>query len=109
MRMKREFWLAHVAAIKQEGISTAAYAKRHGLAAKSLYYWQRKLRIATPATSRASNGSAFVALRVAESAVVRQPHAVCTLMLASGLRLEMTTLPATEWLAALGRAVQGAH
>lgn len=109
MRMKREFWLAHVAAIKREGISTAAYAERHGLAAKSLYYWQRKLRTAPPATPRASSGSTFVALRVAEPVAVRQPHTACTLILSSGLRLEMTALPATEWLAALGRAVEGAH
>jgi transposase-like protein len=109
MRMKRECWLAHVAAIRQEGISTAAYAKRHGLAAKSLYNWQRKLRIATPATSRASNGSTFIALRVAEPVVAPQPHAMCTLMLAPGLRLEMAALPATQWLAALARALQGAH
>ena len=34
MRMTREFWLAHLAAIEQEGISTHAYAKRHALGAK---------------------------------------------------------------------------
>ena len=78
---------------------------------KTVYRWQRKLRVAQTATSCASNGTTFVALRVteAEPGVARSPLTVCTLMLDPGVRLEMTTLPAPEWLAALGRAVQRAH
>ncbi len=110
MNKKAEFWKAHVAAIKREGVSTSAYAKRHALAAKSLYRWQHKLKDATSATSAANRGSAFVALRMdAPAAVVGQAPAGCTLLLGSGLRLEMATLPTPEWLAALARAAQGAR
>jgi transposase-like protein len=109
--MKRtvEFWQTHVAAIEQEGISTHAYSKRHGLAVKSLYRWQRTLRVSTAAKSDAGNGNAFVAPRVDEAVAGRRALSACTLMLPSGLHLEMATLPAPEWLAALGRAIQGAH
>lgn len=107
MKKTTEFWLEHVAAIKQEGISTNAYARRHGIAVKRLYYWQRKMKAASlPLQARPPN--AFVALRVAESAIVKR-SAHCTLLLGAGLRLEMDALPAPEWLAALSRATTGAH
>ncbi len=62
MNQDLAFWSKHMAAIKQEGISTSAYAKRHGLAAKSLYYWQRKARRAA-APTKVVGPKAFVALR----------------------------------------------
>jgi hypothetical protein len=100
------FWMGHVAAIRREGISTNAYAKRHGIAVKRLYYWQRKAAIAVSAGS--IQPGAFVALRV-ESPVGALAPNNCTLLLASGVRLEMGNLPSPEWLAALDRAMQGAH
>lgn len=106
MKKGSAFWMDHVAAIKQEGISTSAYAKRHGIAVKRLYYWQRKAAVAIAA--RAIKPRPFIALRVAPE-VGGQTRAHCTLVLASGVRLEMTALPAPEWLAALGRTVQGSH
>lgn len=108
MNKKAEFWKAHVVAIKREGVSTSAYAKRHALAVKSLYYWQRKLNGATSATAVANHGSAFMALRViAPAPMAEATPAGCTLMLGAGMRLEMATLPTPEWLMALGRAAQG--
>ena len=106
MNKKAEFWMMHVAAIKREGISTVTYAKRHTLAVKSLYRWQRKLNSATEVTAKVNDGGAFVALRVAEP-IVGHTLSGCTLMLGSGMRLEMATLPAPEWLAAFGHATQG--
>ena len=99
------FWLGHVAAIRREGISTNAYAKRHGIAVKRLYYWQRK---AAAASTGAIEPNTFVALRVGSPVGVPAP-ANCAVVLASGVRLEMTSLPTPEWFAALGRATQGAH
>lgn len=99
------FWLGHVAAIRREGVSASAYAKRHGIAVKRLYYWQRK---AAAASIGAIEANAFVALRVGPPVGVPAP-ANCAVVLASGVRLEMTTLPTPEWFAALGRATQGAH
>lgn len=100
------FWAEHVAAIKREAISTSAYAKRHKIALKSLYYWQRKLNAGAAPQVRASQPKAFVTLRVSEP-VVGQGQASCTLVLESGMRLEMSALPAPAWLAAVGRATQG--
>ena len=99
------FWAEHVAAIKREAISTSAYAKRHKIAVKSLYYWQRKLNAATAPQVPTLPPKAFVALRVCEP--VEQVPICCTLVLDSGMRLEMSALPAPIWLAALGRAAQG--
>lgn len=101
--MGAEFWAGHVAAVKSEGISASEYARRHGLSVAALYYWQRKLK-SNAGASEGGQGSKFVALRVAE-----QRPCLCTLVLPSGLRLEMPTLPAPEWLAALGCAFPGAR
>ncbi|HWZ48469.1 MAG TPA: hypothetical protein VNX00_09670 [Herbaspirillum sp.] len=107
MRKGSAFWSAHMAAIKREGISTSAYAKRHGIALKSLYYWQRKARQAA-APAKARQSKTFVALRVAETVAVPAPIG-CVLILACGMRLEMAALPAPAWLDALHRAAQGAR
>ena len=101
------FWIEHIAAIKREAISTSAYAKRHKIALKSLYYWQRKLSAATAPQVSTSQPKAFVALRVSEQVLGQGPTS-CTLVLESVMRLEMSALPAPAWLAALGRATQGA-
>lgn len=103
MKMGAECWVAHVAAVKLEAISASAYARRHGLSVAALYYWQRKL-IANAGLSEARQESKFVALRVAD-----QRPCPCTLVLPSGLHLQMSMLPAPEWLAALGRALPGAR
>jgi len=97
--MGEEFWAAHVAAAKLEAISVSEYARRHGLSVTALYYWQRKLK-SKAELSEAGQESKFVALRVA----AQRPNP-CTLVLPSGMHLEMSVLPAPEWLAALGRAL----
>lgn len=108
MRKKAEFWMAHIAAIRREGVSTHTYAKRHSLSAKTLYRWQHKLNDVTNTAAVANHGGEFVALRVAApESTVRHALTVCTLTLGSGLRLEMDTLPAPEWLAVLDRVTQG--
>ena len=110
MRKKAEFWMAHIAAIKREGITASGYAKRHALAVKSLYRWQRKLNDAAVVPAMASHGGTFVALQVAApEPVIGRSLNGCTLVLGSNLRVEMSALPAPEWLAALGRAAQGAR
>ena|ERR1035437_2432198 len=101
MKMGTEFWVAHVAAIKLEAISASEYARRHGLSVAALYYWQRKLK-SNAEMGEAGQASKFVALRVAD-----QRPCPCTLVLPSGLHLEMPALPAPEWLAALDRVWPG--
>ncbi len=106
MQMKEAFWTQHVAAVARGTLSTSAYAKRHGLAAKSLYYWQNKLKLATARSEVYNAASKFVALRVVDAAIAPRPNH-WPLVLPAGMRLEMTALPAPEWLVALGRAAQG--
>ncbi len=99
MKMGAEFWAAHVAAAKLETISASEYARRHSLSVAALYYWQRKLK-SNAGAGRAGQESKFVALRVAAP----WPSS-CTLVMPSGLHLEMSALPTPEWLAALGRVL----
>jgi hypothetical protein len=107
MQAGLEFWAPHVAAMEQESVATAVYAKRHGLALHSLYYWRHKIKTAAAqASGSPDRGNAFVALRFEEPVVAQQPSG-CTVTLAEGVRVELPTLPAPEWLAALVRAVQG--
>jgi len=96
MKNRTEFWTAHVAAVKREAISASAYAKRNGLSIAALYYWQRKQK----SNTEISDTSKFMALRVTE-----QHPCLCTLVLPSGLHLEMSALPSPEWLAALSRTL----
>ena len=107
MKKGRAFWAAHIAAIEEEGVATSAYAKRHELALKSLYYWQRKVRLAAAAPIKPISPRAFVALRVSEP-VAAPGSMACVLVLACGMRLEMPVLPSPAWLAALSRSAQGA-
>ena len=80
------------------------YAKRHGLPLASLYYWRQKLLVVDGKAAPTAHGK-FVAVRIAEAAL---PSA-CTLILPSGLRLEMPVLPAPAWLAALEHLHAGAR
>ena len=109
MATESEVWTAHVAAIKQSGISVRAYAQQHDISLASLYYWKRKLKVELAKAEVAPQAvSKFVALRLPAAAITSRPTS-CTLILASGLRLEMPALPAPEWLAAVGRALQEAR
>jgi hypothetical protein len=103
-------WTAHVAAVKQGSISARAYAQRHDISLASLYYWKRKLKDAALAKSEVTPQavSKFVALRLPAATLAPRPTS-CTLILASGLRLEMPALPAPEWLVAVERALQDAR
>jgi len=109
MQSGLEFWAPHVAVMEQESVATAVYAKRHGLALHSLYYWRHKIKTAgAQPCGSPDRGNAFVALRVDEPVVAQHPGG-CTLTLGAGVRVELPAVPAPEWLAALVRAVQGVN
>ena len=108
MQAGLEFWAPHVAAMEQESVPTAEYAKRNGLALHSLYYWRQKIKTAAQTSGSPEPSSAFVALTMSEP-VLAQPCRGCTLVLGPGVRVELPVLPSAEWLAALGRAMQGAR
>ena len=108
MQAGLEFWAPHVAALEQESVAVAVYAKRHGLALHSLYYWRQKIKTAAQTSGSPEPSSAFVALTMSEP-VLAQPSGGCTVVLGAGVRVELAALPSAEWLAALGRAMQGAR
>jgi transposase-like protein len=112
MKMGTEFWEGHVAAAKRETISASEYARRHGISVAALYYWQHKLKITTASTpnkvsklAKPAHASSFVELRVLDKQVMAP--CLCTLVLSSELRLEMSALPEPSWLVALEYAMQG--
>lgn len=112
MKNAQQYWSKHIAAIQSQRITTIAYARRHDLALATLYYWQRKLRPSTTggtATIEPTVGlrrsSKFIALSIGEPTHdVARSGTLCTLVLSSGMRLEMSALPDPQWLAAVGRS-----
>lgn len=104
-----EFWTAHVEACRREGTAVSGYARQHSLTLSSLYYWRKKLTLAATVNEGGGSGPAdkFVALRVLDAAPVAATVA-CTLVLRSGLRLDLAELPSPSWLLALDLAETGA-
>lgn len=103
-----EFWTSHVEACRREGTAASVYARQHGLVLASLYYWRRKLKLSATVDGDGASGSAnqFVALRVVDAAA-DAPAGPCTLVLRSGLRLELAALPSPAWLLALEQVHAG--
>ncbi len=112
MKNAQQYWSKHIAAIKAQGIATSAYARQHGLALATLYYWQRKLqpRTAVEPTPPFKRPSKFIKLTVGDSVREVTPSLTpCTLILTGDMRLVMSTLPDPQWLVAVGRAAHGAY
>lgn len=118
MTEAERYWSRHVAAIKAQAITAKAYAELHGLVLSTLYYWQRRLKVATSPqvsavpTPTPKQPSKFVSLRIQPQAPEHtlQPVASsCTLVIGAGVRLEMTALPEPQWLVALARCAHGGH
>lgn len=116
MKKANHDWSGHIEAIRIQGISARAYAKRHDVSLSALYYWQRKLKSAPPVHTKAEplaatkQSNKFVALRIDEPQRVARPGPThCTLVLPGGMCLEMPALPSPQWLADLGRCAQKAR
>lgn len=99
-----EFWREHVTAIERDGRVSSEYARAHGLSVTALYYWRAKLRAMN---SAAETSGKFVTVNVVPAQAVAPPS-TCVLTLGA-VRMELGALPAPEWLAALGAAVQRAR
>src|SRR6266852_2300296 len=101
MQTGLEFWAPHVAALEQESVATAVYAKRHGLALHSLYYWRHKIKAAgAQVRSSPDRGNTFVALRVEEPVIAQQPGG-CKLTLGAGVCVELPRFAHERFVAAL--------
>lgn len=100
-----QFWTEHLVGVKREGLSLMAYAGKHGLRIKTLYYWSSKLKRAG-GVKLAPTDSQFVALRVTQAPRVKSEPS-CVLVVNSTLRLELQLLPSPQWLAALAQSLRG--
>lgn len=47
LKEKRRFWLSHLEAWRDSGLSMAGYARQAGISSKSLGYWHGKTRPAS--------------------------------------------------------------
>ena len=107
------WWQGHLQRIEQEGISTKAYAQREGLDVKELYESRRNFKRRVSAPMVADNPTRvsrqFVELRpcLDSSKDTGSSDVNCCLVLPSGVRLEMSALPNTGWIAALAHELGG--
>jgi len=109
MTKKEAYWAAHLAAIDAGGFTTAGYARREGLSAKSLFYWRGRLRragsapeaLATVKGSPAGSRFAAVAIRT-QPAGSAQP--ACSVIFGTNMRLDFVALPEPAWIVELLRA-----
>ena len=99
-----EFWREHVTAIEQSGWVSSEYARAHGLSISSLYYWRAKFR---SMESAADAGGKFLTVNVMPAQEAARSGA-CVLTIGA-VRMEMNTLPAPDWLAALATATHRAR
>jgi len=100
-----QFWTEHLASAKREGLSLMAYSGKHGLSIKTLYQWSSKLKKAG-AVKPTPSDSQFVALRVSQAPPIKAEPG-CVLVLNAAVRLELQSLPSTQWLASLTQSLQG--
>ena len=103
------WWQSHLDAIVREGIDTTAYAKREGLAVSNLYYWRRRLKLQNAGQSMRATTPLdrpaerlFVPVAIGDTPVQTSR---CLLILASGVRLELPSLPSPQWLAQVSQAL----
>ena len=108
-----EYWAAHLAAIAEEGIETKAYARRESLSVSALYYWRRRIKVQQhgpqPLTAvsqdKGSGRKLFMPVQIKDAASAMSPNVACCVTFSSGLRLELSQLPAPQWLAQLSQAL----
>lgn len=106
----RDWWRAHLQCIEREGLTTKAYADREGIAPASLYYWRKTLKAeaGSEPLGQESIKSKFMAVTLADTQTADPlpgKTAHCCLILPSGLRLEMSSLPSARWLMELGQSL----
>jgi transposase len=100
-RRTKLFWQQQLARLEQSGLSLAAFARREGLSSKSLYNFRHKLKSSLDSKlARAPAPTTFVPVRVS-APVGLDSSPRCVLVLPSGHRLELSSLPPAQWLQSL--------
>jgi hypothetical protein len=90
-------------ALNLAGVTSKAYAERHGLSVHSLRHWVGRFK-SDPSMAAAPDTGAFVALRLdhtASEATIASAPGGFTLRCAPGWELQMPGLPSPQWLAGL--------
>ena len=107
------WWESHLNAIASEGIDAKTYAQREGLAVSNLYYWRRRIKAQIhgplqPAPRSTMAVTAPPSRRfVSVTLGANSDHTINrhVLILGSGLRLELSSLPTPQWLAQVSQAI----
>ena len=88
----QRFWLQHYQACQASGNSQVAYAREHGLAVKSLYYWKKRLQqIGAIDSGLSSTSPVFQKVQLAPVAAA---GIRCQIQFANGLTCELDGLDA---------------
>jgi len=96
-------WLLHVEAWRESGLSQADYCRQQGLNRKTFSLWTRRDQ-GNPSMDRGASLE-FISVQVSPSAPVASPPVSVMLMLANGVKFELSTAVSPRWLAELLRCL----
>ena len=90
LNQKQRYWLNHYQTSQTSGNSMADYARKHGLAIKSFYYWKKRLLqlgAIEPNPIAPAKSPVFLPVRIK-----KEPHvdATCRVRFPNGMECEMT-------------------
>lgn len=131
MSKKSDYWAKHLAAIESSGLSTAQYAREHGLDPQAIYRWRYKLKdkllnntdntaqnkLAKPdlktITKQYVPAKRFVSLQVEQSTAISKAaltnDTACTINLGDNISLDFYCLPDPQWLAEVACVTRGIY
>ena len=108
------WWESHLNAIASEGIDAKTYARREGLSVSNLYYWRRRIKAQIHGPLQPAPRSTVAVTAPPSRRFVpvvtlgtNSDHTIDrhVLILNSGLRLELSSLPNPQWLAQVSQAM----
>lgn len=85
----QRFWLTHYQACQMANQSLAAYAREHGLAVKSFYYWKRRLRQIKAIESESQRQSPQPTFHSVKVRRTQGGEAACRLHFPNGMTCEL--------------------
>lgn len=89
----QRFWLKHYQACRTSGKVMADYAREHGLAVKSFYYWRKRLmQLGAIAPESPSTSPVFHKVQIKPVQVGNSVH--CHIRFPNGVECEMSGLDA---------------
>jgi hypothetical protein len=92
----QRFWLTHYQACQMANQSLAAYAREHGLAVKSFYYWKRRLRQLKAIESESQRQSPQPTFHAVKVRRAQGGEAACRLHFPNGMTCELMAIDEPE-------------